>query len=84
MTELQVELECRLRMALSPSELEVIDESHQHAGHAGAAGGAKHFAVRIVSPKFIGKTRMAQHRMVYAAVDDLMPFPIHALRIETV
>lgn len=83
MSDIQHELESRLQQALAPSQLDVIDESHLHAGHAGAAGGAKHFAVRIVSPQFAGKTRMAQHRLVYAAVNDLMPFPIHALRIET-
>lgn len=72
----------RLTNALSPIELTITDESHLHAGHAGAAGGAQHFAVRIVSPQFNGIKRVAQHRMIYAAVQDLMPHPIHALRID--
>ena len=72
----------RLTNALSPIELTITDESHLHAGHAGAAGGAQHFAMRIVSPQFNGIKRVAQHRMIYAAVQDLMPHPIHALRID--
>lgn len=72
----------RLTNALSPIELIITDESHLHAGHAGAAGGAQHFAVRIVSPQFNGIKRVAQHRMIYAAVQDLIPHPIHALRID--
>ena len=72
----------RLTNALSPIELTITDESHLHAGHAGAAGGAQHFAVRIVSPQFNGIKRVAQHRMIYAAVQDLIPHPIHALRID--
>ncbi|AXF86303.1 DNA-binding transcriptional regulator BolA [Ephemeroptericola cinctiostellae] len=84
MNDVQAELEARLIAALSPTELSVMDESHLHAGHVGARGGARHFAVRIVSLKFNGLTRMAQHRLVYAAMADLMPHPIHALRIESI
>ena len=84
MNDVQTELELRLTAALSPSELSVIDESHLHAGHAGARGGARHFAVRIASAQFNGLARMAQHRLVYAAMADLMPHPIHALRIESI
>lgn len=82
MMDLMQTLNERLSAALQPTELEIIDESHLHAGHAGAAGGARHFAVRIVSTQFAGITRMAQHRLVYAAMADLMPHPIHALRID--
>lgn len=80
--EIEVILRQRLVDCLNPTELSVVNESHLHAGHAGAAGGAQHFAVRIVSPQFVGINRMAQHRLVYAAVADLMPHPIHALRID--
>ena len=76
----------RLRQRLvdefQPLELIVEDESHLHAGHAGAAGGASHFRIRIVAEAFRGKPAVARHRMVYAAVGDLMTGEIHALAIE--
>nr|WP_206064239.1 BolA family protein [Oleiagrimonas sp. C23AA] len=70
----------RIEAALSPTALEVIDEGHLHAGHAGEGQG--HFRVRISSPAFAGKLPLQRHRMVYAAVDDLMNNGIHALAIE--
>lgn len=82
MMELETVLRQRLMDSLSPTELTIENESHLHAGHAGAASGAQHFAIRIVSPQFAGINRMAQHRLVYAAVADLMLNPIHALRID--
>jgi BolA protein len=72
----------KLNQSLAPSHLEIIDESHQHAGHAGARQGGGHFMVTIVSPQFIGKTLVQRHRMVYAAVDELMNTAIHALSIQ--
>jgi BolA protein len=69
--------------SLEPLAFELKNESHLHAGHAGSKGGAQHFAVRITSAKFDGINTMARHRLVYACVSDLMPHPIHALRIET-
>lgn len=68
---------------LAPSKLEIIDESHMHAGHSGH-GGAGHFKVKIVSDKFNGQLPLARHRMVYAAVDSLMPAEIHALSIDAI
>ncbi|HLU78127.1 MAG TPA: BolA family protein [Burkholderiaceae bacterium] len=68
--------------ALDPTELEIIDESHLHIGHAGSRDGAGHFRVRITSPKFEGLRPVARHRLVYDLVDDLMPHPIHALAID--
>ncbi len=62
--------------------VEVQDDSHLHAGHAGAAGGAGHFRVRIVSERFAGLGTVARHRLVYDAVHDWMPQRIHALVIE--
>ncbi len=67
--------------ALDHSQLEIIDESHLHAGHAGAKGGGGHFRLNIVAACFAGKRTMERHRMVYDAVGDLMAGAIHALSI---
>lgn len=72
-----------INAALDPSELDIVDESHLHAGHSGH-GGAGHFRVRIVSEKFTGQAPLARHRMVFAAVDNLMPSEIHALSIDAI
>lgn len=69
---------------LEPTTLDLIDESHLHAGHAGAQGGARHFRVRIMSKQFEGLGTLARHRLVYDCVRDLMPHPIHALAIEAI
>lgn len=74
----------RLEADLAPSELEVIDESHLHIGHAGARDGRGHFRVRVVSEAFAGLPRLARHRRVYAAMGELMTTDIHALNIEAV
>ncbi len=74
--------EIRQRLAeLSPVELELADESHRHAGHAGARSGGGHFELRIVSSCFSGKPTLARHRMIYSALGDLMQTQIHALSI---
>ena len=70
-----------LRAALAPVALEVQDDSHLHAGHAGAREG-RHFSVRIVSPRFNGLSRLARHRLVYDALHDLIERGIHALAID--
>jgi len=67
--------------ALSPSLLEIDDESHLHVGHAGAAGGAGHYRVRIAADCFVGLNPVARHRLVYHHLHDLIPHPIHALAI---
>ena len=67
--------------ALQPQRLEVADDSHKHAGHAGARGGQGHFSVDIVSAAFAGKLPLARHRMVYAALGNMMQDDIHALAI---
>ena len=72
----------RLIAEFQPLELSVEDESHMHAGHAGAAGGASHFRIRIVAEAFRGKPAVARHRMIYAALGDLMTSEIHALAID--
>lgn len=66
---------------LHPLSLEVADDSHKHAGHAGARGGQGHFSVDIVSAAFAGKSPLARHRLVYAALGDMMQADIHALAI---
>ena len=71
----------RLRNALSPQSIEVIDESAQHAGHAGAQSGGGHYALTIVAQQFAGQNLVQRHRMVYAALGDAMRQEIHALSI---
>ena len=70
-----------LEAALAPLALDVVDESHKHAGHAGARDGRGHFAVSITSEAFAGLAPLARHRRVYAALGDLMTTDIHALSI---
>ena len=70
-----------IETALQPSSLEVEDDSHRHAGHAGARDGRGHFNVDVVSAAFAGLTPLARHRAVYAAVGELMESDIHALAI---
>lgn len=76
----QDDLAARLQ-TLAPTTLEIIDESHLHAGHAGNTGGG-HFKVLIVSEQFAGLLPLKRHRLVFAAVGDLMQQQIHALSIE--
>ncbi|MDQ3159962.1 MAG: BolA family transcriptional regulator [Pseudomonadota bacterium] len=70
-----------LTEALAPVVLEVSDDSHKHAGHAGARIGQGHFSVNVVSNAFTGKLPLARHRLVYQAVGDMMAIDIHALAI---
>lgn len=67
--------------ALAPSRLDIIDESHLHAGHEGSKNGAGHYRVIIASKQFAGLPPLARHRLVYDRLHDLIPFPIHALAI---
>ncbi len=76
-------IERALREALHPERLHVDDESHLHAGHAGAAGGGGHYRVSITASAFAGKGLVERHRMVYAAVAAEMKGAIHALALET-
>ena len=75
-------IEARLRAALDPANLEVIDDSHRHVGHAGAADGRGHFTVIVVSERFRGLPVVRRHRLVYEAVGDLMTTDVHALSIQ--
>lgn len=73
-----------LTVALSPSLLEVGDDSHLHAGHAGAASGGGHYSVKIVSERFEGLRLVMRHRLVYDAVHGMMHSDIHALAITAI
>ena len=78
------ELEAQLIARLHPTQLEVLDESAAHAGHAGAnaQGFGSHFRIRIASPAFAGKNRVARHRLVYDALQNFIDQGLHALAIE--
>jgi len=76
------EIRRRLTAALAPVSLDIEDESHRHAGHAGARDGRGHFRVRIVSTSFEGMLPLARHRAVYAALGDYLQTDIHALSID--
>ncbi len=75
------DIDTALRATLAPSVLEVIDDSHLHAGHAGALEG-RHYTVRIGAAQFTGLSRVARHRLIYDALQRLIPRGIHALAIE--
>jgi len=76
------EIESRLRLALNPSHLLVINDSHQHAGHAGHDGsGESHFTVELVSTAFVDRSRVERQRMVNEALKELLAGRVHALRI---
>ena len=74
----------RLAEKLNPTVVEVVDESAAHTGHAGAngTGFGTHFRVRIASPLFTGRSRVAQHRLVYDALQEFIDQGVHALAIE--
>lgn len=75
-------LNARLQEALAPTQLEIVDETARHAGHAGAASGGGHYIVHIVSGTFEGKSPIQRHRLVFDAVGDMMHTDIHALSIQ--
>ena len=81
MTVSASDVEQALRDALAPESLDVVDDSAQHAGHAGAREG-RHFSVAICSARFDGLSRVARHRLVYDALQTLMPRGIHAVAID--
>jgi BolA family transcriptional regulator, general stress-responsive regulator len=75
------QIEAVLQEAFSPTRLDVQDDSHLHAGHAGAREGG-HYTVRIRSARFAGLNRVARHRLIYHALGDWMPSGIHALAVD--
>jgi len=68
--------------SLNPVSLQIIDESHKHAGHAGARDGGGHYVVNIVSAQFTGKNTVMRHRMIYSALGEMMKRDIHALTLQ--
>ena len=81
MNDRQQKIDDALTIAFSPDELRIKDQSHLHAGHEGARDGRGHFDVFIVSDGFSGLNRVQRHRVVYAALGELMETDIHAVRI---
>ena len=84
MSERTEAIRLRLEAELAPLELQIIDESHKHAGHEGARDGRGHYAVRVVSAAFEGEPLLARHRRVYAALGTLMHTEIHALSLRAI
>ncbi|HSV29214.1 MAG TPA: BolA family protein [Candidatus Omnitrophota bacterium] len=77
-------IESKLTEGLQPARLDVVDESHRHAGHAGhRPGGESHFRIEIVSDAFAGKSRIERHRMVNALLADELAGPVHAMALVT-
>ena len=81
MSERIEKIRSRLTATFTPLECQLVDDSHLHAGHAGAASGAGHYSLRIVSDRFDGLNRVARHRLVYDCLRDMMTSDIHALNI---
>ena len=68
--------------ALQPTHLDIVDDSHLHAGHAGSRSGGGHYKLHIVSPHFVGLNTLARHRVIYSALGEMMRLEIHALNIQ--
>jgi BolA protein len=82
--DLAQRMQAHLQHQLAPQQLEVLDESYQHNGHAGAngTGFGTHFRVRIAAAQFVGLSRVARHRLVYDSLQDFIAQGVHALAIE--
>jgi BolA protein len=68
--------------AFQPTQIEIIDDSHKHAGHEGARSGGGHYTLHIVSAQFAGKSTLVRHRMIYSTLGEMMKHDIHALNIK--
>lgn len=82
MSDRVAKIEALLEAALAPESMDLVDDSHKHAGHAGARGGAGHYDLTIVSDRFSGVSTIGRHRLVYDALAEMMPTEIHALSIK--
>jgi BolA protein len=77
-------IRAKLSQALAPERLEIVDDSHRHAGHAGARpGGETHFNVTVVAAAFAGKSRVERQRLVYALLSEEFKAGLHALQMST-
>ena len=76
------DIQHRMESAFQDAQIHLTDESDQHAGHAGARGGAGHYRIKIIHSAFAGLNKVSRHRLVYHAVADWMPHRVHALSIE--
>jgi BolA protein len=81
MSDRMERIRSRLLATFTPSDCQLVDESHLHAGHAGAASGAGHYRLQLVSDRFEGLNRVSRHRLVYDCLGDMMHTDIHALAI---
>lgn len=75
-------IRAKLSAAFAPNRLDIVDDSHKHAGHEGAKSGGGHFRVTIIATAFDGKTALQRHRMIYAALGQELTGDIHALSIQ--
>lgn len=83
MSQVAARMRAKLEAALTPSLLEIDDDSAKHAGHAGARqGGESHFSVRLVSAAFAGKSRVDRQRLVHGVLADELAGPVHALALQ--
>jgi BolA protein len=81
---IETRIKQKLLAGLEPISLDVVDESHLHAGHSGAReGGQTHYRIKVASPRFSGKGRVERHRMVYALLADEIAQGVHALALQT-
>lgn len=80
--DLKLMIEQRLQEAFHPSKLLVVDDSDAHRGHVAHSQGARHFAVTIASSQLDSLSRIEAHRKIYALFTDVMPHPLHALKIK--
>jgi BolA protein len=81
MSDRMEQIRSRLLATFAPLDCQLMDESHLHAGHAGAASGGGHYRVQLVSDRFEGLNRVSRHRLVYDCLNDMMHTDIHALAI---
>lgn len=83
-TERIEQIRARLTKAFAPTQLNILDDSHKHIGHVGSQHGAGHYTIQIAAPSFLNQKLLECHRLIYEALDDMLPTEIHALQIKIV